>query len=267
MILPSDGWTTLSSDNEVLAFMKSCGLASASTSWTKNLIYSGFYSSHPTRCALVGHRGSSTAVIEVLGELHCIQVDHLKDMQRGNAASATPTQYVVLDIETTGFHKAEDSIIEIAAVRFRNGIEQESYSSLVKSGSALPLDIQALTGISPGMLADAPPIEKVIAAFIDFIGSDPLVGHNIKFFDIPFLRQKGLPFGFKIENDLIDTLPLAKKAYPELPSHSLGFLKDALSIHIPVSHRALPDVLATAALYQLCSDKLIVSSASSDGGA
>lgn len=266
MILPSDGWTKLSSDDEVLAFMKSCGLASSSTNWTKNLIYSGFYSAQPTRCALVGHTSTSTAVIEVSGALHCIHIDHLKDMQRGNSASAIPTQYVVLDIETTGFHKAEDGIIEIAAVRFRNGMELESFSSLVKSESMLPLDIQELTGISPDMLTDAPAIGDVLAAFMDFIGRDPLVGHNIKFFDIPFLRQKGLPLGFKIENDLIDTLPLAKKAYPELPYHSLGFLKEALSIHVPVSHRALPDVLATAALYQLCSDKLIVSSTPSDVG-
>lgn len=264
MILPSEGWTKLSTDDEVLAFMKGCGLAASSANRTKNLVYAGFYSSRPTRCTLVGHMGPSTVVIEVLGEKHCIHIDHLKEMQRGNAAAAMPTQYVVLDIETTGFNSVEDSIIEIAAVRFRNGAEVESFSSLVRAEVPLPLDIQDLTGITPDMLTDAPPIGDVLADFLTFIGADPLVGHNIKSFDLPFLRQKGLPFGLKIENDLIDTLPLAKKAYPKLPYHSLGYLKDSLAIKVPVSHRALPDVLATGALYQLCADRLMVSSLPAD---
>lgn len=258
MILPSTEWIRFSTDSEVLSFMKSHGLAAPSANWVKTLVYSGFYCDQPVRCSLVGHLPPSAAVIEVSGNLHCINIDHLKDMQRGNSVSATPTQYVVLDIETTGLSRSEDSIIEIAAIRLRNGMEVESFDSLVRPDSILPIGIQELTGISPDMLIDAPSIRDVLTAFVTFIGADPLVGHNIKSFDIPFLQQKGRALGLSIENDIIDTLQLARKAYPELPCHRLNFLKETLFIDISVSHRALPDVLATAELYKICADKLMV---------
>lgn len=257
MISPTGEWTRFSSEEETLTYMKACGLAAAGAAWLKDLTYLGFYTDGPVRCSLVGSAGPDAAVIELAGGLHCVNTDHLRDMQRGAAASSMPLQYVVLDIETTGFRKVEDSIIEIAAVRFRNGAEAGRYSALVKAEVPLPLDIQALTGITPDMLSGAPRIGEVLPGFLDFIGADPLVGHNLASFDLPFLQYKAQRLGLKILNSAIDTLPLARKAYPELPRHTLEFLKEALSIAVSTSHRALPDVLTTAALYQRCADRLL----------
>lgn len=264
MISPAGAWTRFSSEKDTLAYMKARGLAPAGAAWPKDMIYSGFYTGGPVRCRLVGSSGPDTAVIELAGGLHCINADHLKDMQRGASASSMPLQYVVLDIETTGFSKVEDSIIEIAAVRVRGGAETGRYDALVKAEVPLPLDIQALTGITPDMLSDAPHIREVLPGFLDFIGGDPLVGHNIASFDLPFLQYKAQRLGLKILNSAIDTLPLARKAYPELPRYTLAFLKEALDITVPISHRALPDVLATAELYKRCADRLLGAGQASD---
>lgn len=257
MISPSGAWTLFSSEEETLAYMKAGGLASAGAAWLKDLTYAGFYTSGPVRCQLVGSAEANTAVIELAGGLHCINADHLKEMQRGAAASSMPLHYVVLDIETTGFSKVEDSIIEIAAVRYRDGAEMGRYDALVKAEVPIPLDIQALTGITPDMLSDAPRIGEVLPGFIEFVGNDPLVGHNIASFDLPFLQYKAQRLGLRLLNGAIDTLPLARKAYPELPRYTLEFLKKVLGITVPVSHRALPDVLATRELYKRCADRLL----------
>lgn len=257
MISPIGDWTRFSSREETLFYMKAQGLAAPGAAWLKDLTYSGFYTDGPVRCSLAGFAGPDAAVIELAGGLHCVNVDHLRDMQRGAAASSMPIQYVVLDIETTGFSKAEDSIIEIAAVRFHGGVETARYGALIRADVPLPLDIQALTGITPDMLTDAPAIGEVLPDFLAFLGGDPLVGHNIASFDLPFLQHKAQRMGLKISNSAIDTLPLARRAYPELPRHTLEFLKEKLGIAAAVSHRALPDVLATAALYQRCADRLL----------
>ena len=120
----------------------------------------------------------------------------------------------------------------------------------------LPLDIQQLTGILPEDLADAPQAAEVIPKFAEFIGNSPLVAHNAPF-DMDFLKRYFSKAGLPLKNKVIDTLRISRKAFPALSSYKLCDLKETLNIKVEISHRALPDVLATNELYRRCAEALI----------
>lgn len=159
--------------------------------------------------------------------------------------------YVVFDLETTGFDCKKEKIIEIGAVRVRNGKVTETFSQLVQPGKRLSLEVQNLTGITEEMLADAPYIEEILDAFLKFLGEDVLLGHSLlgdyAFVKRAVVQQYGKAARF--DKTGLDTLKLARKYLPELPSKSLP----NLCIHYEITHkphRAVEDALATHQVYQ-----------------
>ncbi len=174
-------------------------------------------------------------------------------------SSAPPSEYVVLDIETTGFKRDEERIIEIAAIKFRNGEKVDEFCTLINPLRTLRTRIVNLTGITQLEVDAAPTIDRIKPDFLAFIGDLPLVGHNIKTFDAPFLRAQ---LDCEIRADrLIDTLELAKKVYPGKPQYKLEFLSKELDLGGSVSHRAMADLEATAQLYRLCVGQNVADSA------
>lgn len=166
-----------------------------------------------------------------------------------NSNPTAPDEYIVLDIETTGLDRYEDRIIEIAAIKVLNGDTVGKFQTLVNPQCDLPPFITKLTGIMQMEVDIAPTLDEIKPEFYSFIGLLPLVGHNIKAFDAPFIvAQMNQPFS----NELIDTLLLARKAFPGFPHHTLEFLNENLSLGSTTSHRAMADVETTAKLYQLC---------------
>ena len=161
----------------------------------------------------------------------------------------SPVQFVILDIETTGISTKSDKIIEIAAIKFANFQPVSEFVSLVNPQMALPDDISQLTGITQRELLDAPLWETVQPEFLDFIRDLPLIGHNIRCFDIPFLN---CAIGSELCNPVIDTLDYSRHVLPQLPSHKLSYLKSAFSINVEKSHRAMDDVRTTAHLLAIC---------------
>lgn len=159
------------------------------------------------------------------------------------------TSYIVLDIETTGFSRKDDRIIEIAADKYCNGKLVEKYHTYVNPGFPIYSYITQLTGITNATLKDAPKIQQVKKSFLSFIGSTTLVGHNIISFDLPFIREQ-LKVG--IDNAVIDTLKMAKEVFPGLPSYKLSFLDQALHLGCLEHHRAENDIVITNALYLAC---------------
>lgn len=157
--------------------------------------------------------------------------------------------YIVLDIETTGFSRQNDRIIEIAADKYCNGKVVEQFHTYVNPGFPVYPHITQLTGITNAMLKDAPKIQQVKKDFISFIGSDTLVGHNIISFDIPFINEQ---LKTEIRNEIIDTLRMAKEVFPGLPSYKLSFLDKALRLGGLEHHRASNDIIITNALYVAC---------------
>src|SRR4051795_8514163 len=91
------------------------------------------------------------------------------------------TTFVVFDLETTGTRPGPDGITEIGAVKVRGGEVLGEFATLVDPGMPVPPQIVALTGITGAMLHDAPPITRVLPAFLEFVGGAVLVAHNAPF--------------------------------------------------------------------------------------
>lgn len=254
MVQPKGDWIRFKDDAEKLNYMKKCGFVSKTTTAPKQLVYTGVFGNG--FCTLLGYVDEFAAVVSINDQLHCIMPEHLKEMQQGLVSLHLPEQYVVLDIETSGLSPKTNSIIEIAAVKYQSGIQVDTFESLVSTNDILPLDIQTLTGISLEELSEAPALDQVIPSFADFIKDLPLVAHNSSF-DLSFLRIAFSKCGFTLNNEEIDTLKLARKAFPCLTRHTLSALKEYLGIHVDTSHRALPDALATGELYIRCTEQLI----------
>jgi len=96
-------------------------------------------------------------------------------------------QYVVVDIETTGLHPMTSEIIEIGAVRYKNGKTAEEFHSFIKPREKLSEFTQKLTGITQDMLSEAPDVEEVLPKFVEFVSDSVFVAHNAAF-DYRFLR-------------------------------------------------------------------------------
>ena len=119
----------------------------------------------------------------------------------------------------------------------------------VKGVSKYPVSaVQQLTGITDEMVAREPTIETLLPLFLDFAGDLPLIAHNAPF-DCGFLFREAEALGLAIRNPVVDTLRLARKVFPRLPSYKLGYLTDYFCIAQEDAHRACCDAAATAKLY------------------
>src|SRR5262249_53704979 len=98
--------------------------------------------------------------------------------------------YVALDIETTDRDVDGNDIIEIAAIRVRDGIPGEHFHSLVKPGRPIAQDAERIHGITENEVVDAPNFVDIIDRFLEFIGEDMLVAHNGYNFDFPIINRK-----------------------------------------------------------------------------
>lgn len=156
--------------------------------------------------------------------------------------------YTVVDIETTGLSSRYHEIIEISALKVRNNIIVDKFSSLIKPSRSIPSIISELTGITNTMLFYAPKIEKVLPEFIEFAGDDVILGHNINF-DIKFIQENYLRyFNRYFTNDYADTCKLARK-YCNTPDHKLKTLAQYYNISTEGHHRALKDCEITFEVY------------------
>ena len=287
MIPPKDGWVRFETVDEKIQYLKTHKLMPGKSDAPKPLFYRGAYSDAYLPCDVVGRDGIMS-VISVNGGLHCIHPDMLADVQPskeertaiisdkagasiGGCSMAEPMKqpfcpnrpnasasdfvedYTVIDLETTGFgHSAE--IIEMAALRVRGGQITDTFQSLVQCRCCLPERITELTGISPLELAGAPTVEQILPAYIDFLGDDIIVGHNVSF-DADFLERACTDVLHRsFENEQVDTLELSR-AVLDLPSHKLCHVRDALSLPVRNAHRALADCLTTFDVYEALKTK------------
>ena len=157
-----------------------------------------------------------------------------------------PRTYVTLDLETTGLNPEKDAIIEVGAVKYRDGEPVDEFASLVNPGRPIPFEITMLTGLTDRDVAAAPRFDQVSAPLMRFVGQLPVVGHNVSF-DLGFMRSQGL----FTENEGLDTWELATILLPALPGYSLSALAQRFNIKSPSQHRALDDAKATGRLFGL----------------
>jgi ATP-dependent DNA helicase DinG len=160
--------------------------------------------------------------------------------------------YVALDLETTGLDPDRDTILEVGAVRFRTSFSngtvqaqvQETWSSTINPGRPIPIQVQHLTGITQEEVSRAPRFSQVLEPLRSFLGSHPLIGHNVSF-DLSFLDKHYLP----LDNLAVDTFEMASILMPHAARYSLSELGETLGLKHLGTHRALDDAQATRALF------------------
>lgn len=153
--------------------------------------------------------------------------------------------YTIVDTETSGLSPYNDDIIEIAALRVRDGKIVNEFSKLVKVPYALSDKVKKITGITDEMLSsDGENLTEALKCFTDFISTDIMVGHNVVF-DKGFINESYIKcFGKKFPNQTFDTLELCREAYPGV-SHKLEDMVTALKLESNTHHRALADCFHT----------------------
>ena len=181
---------------------------------------------------------------------------------KGESVLCLPRDYTVVDTETTGLSTESCCLIEVSALRVREGPVAAEFSTLIrppwrevqKNGQwqqgYVDDFIQGLTGITDEMLEGAPLPEEALPQVEDFLGRDLLLGHNVGF-DTAFLydsfqKYLGRPLG----NNSLDQLRLARKLLPQLPHHRLGDVAAALGVPYEGAHRALADCWITYGCYE-----------------
>lgn len=158
--------------------------------------------------------------------------------------------YVAFDLETTGLDAENDYIIEIGALKVRDGKVCERFIEFVKPPVSVSKRITEITGITNEMVQVARNTKDIIRDFVSFCGDDVLVGHNLMF-DYKFMKKYAVNFGYSFEKKGIDTLKIARKVHKDLESKSLGILCGHYHIVNQAAHRAYHDALATAKLYHM----------------
>ena len=167
-------------------------------------------------------------------------------------------EFVIVDVETTGWSPEEAGITEIGAVRMSGGQVRAEFSTLVNPGRAIPPDIVALTGITDEMVTAAPPQAAALASFLDFAEGAVLTAHNAPF-DVGFLAAAGAsaglpgPAGPVLDTVVLDTVALARRllatgglAADDVPNCKLSTLAGYFGAPPGPQHRALADARATA---------------------
>lgn len=160
------------------------------------------------------------------------------------------SDYVCFDLETTSKYPDSCDIIEIGAVKVRDGEIIETFSSLVRSPILIPRHITSLTGITIDENIQFPVSSEILPKFVEFIGNYTLIGHNIKTFDYPILKRHCSELGIHITNEIYDTLPLSRELLPDLRSHKLSDLCAYYGIENRSAHRALSDAEANHYIFQ-----------------
>ncbi len=165
------------------------------------------------------------------------------------------TEYVVLDIETTGLSFLTEKITELGAVKIKNGEIIGQFESFVNPERPIPDKIVEITHITDEMVKDAGTIEEVLPKFLEFLGDSVLVAHNASF-DIGFIRYNANKIGHELNNTYIDTLGLAKQLFPSYKKYKLGIIAENLGIKVEVAHRALDDVFTLVKVFNVMLEKL-----------
>lgn len=172
--------------------------------------------------------------------------------EKGKRIDKYVSEYVVFDLETTGTSYRYDEVIEISAIKVRDGQVLEEFSTLVNPQKPIPYGASAVNHITDDMVVDAPCFSQALMEFFEFVGDMILVGHNIQSFDMNFIYRDAEKFYGKIpDNDYIDTLRMARNVLPELSHHRLVDLSDYYGISTEGAHRALNDCRLNMQVFEL----------------
>ena len=179
-------------------------------------------------------------------EAYCVD-DINGGIVKGMSDDFLEDETVVFDLETTGLNPAVCEIIEIAAVKVKNGEITDSFHTYVKPVSSIPYEITQLTGIENDTVKDSPSINDVLGKFLDFCGERPMCAHNADF-DMSFISKACDKTGIERSFCSIDTVELSRALMPHLKKHRLNDLASEFGLSFN-HHRALDDTEVLAKIY------------------
>ncbi len=175
-------------------------------------------------------------------------VDDLQEIVTGERGQDFSAEFVVFDIETTGFSPVNNRIIEIGAVKVSGGEISDRFSSFVNPDVPIPFEIEKLTGINDSMVMGAPFIEEVLPEFLAFCKDAVLVAHNANF-DMSFIKENALRQNIRRQFTYVDTVGIARILLPHQAKHTLDAVAKTMGVSLENHHRAVDDAEATAEIF------------------
>ncbi len=175
-------------------------------------------------------------------------VDDLHEIATNDKGQDFRQDFVVFDIETTGFSPVENRIIEIGAVKVQDGWITDRFSVFVNPETPIPFEIEKLTGIRDEMVMDAEKIESVLPQFLAFSEGCVLVAHNAEF-DMSFIRENCDRQEIAHDFTYVDTMNMARVMLPAQSRHTLDAVAKTLGVSLLNHHRAVDDAEATAEIF------------------
>ena len=160
-----------------------------------------------------------------------------------------PARYAFVDLETTGTDASRDRITEIGVVWMDDGVRVAEWSALVNPGIAIPPEIQSLTGISNAMVREAPRFSAIAEELRERLRGYVFVAHNARF-DYGFLKAAFRELGHRFQADVLCTLRLSRRMFPQYDRHGLDALVARHRLGGEARHRALGDARLIADFFQ-----------------
>jgi DNA polymerase-3 subunit epsilon len=161
------------------------------------------------------------------------------------SVATLPREFVFVDLETTGGNAAYHRITEIGIIRVSDGVRVEEWSSLVNPECRIPASIEAFTGISNEMVADAPTFAELATTVAAKLAGATFVAHNARF-DYSFLRAEFRRTERRFSAAVLCTVKLSRRLFPEEPRHNLDALMQRHGLVCAARHRALGDARVLA---------------------
>ncbi|OON99067.1 MAG: PolC-type DNA polymerase III [Epulopiscium sp. Nele67-Bin004] len=175
-------------------------------------------------------------------------VDDLKHAVENDKGQSLDDEFVVFDIETTGFSPTTNKIIEIGAVKIVGGKVVDAYSTFVNPHCEIPKNIVELTKITDDYVKNAPSIETVLPEFLQFCEGVVMVAHNAEF-DMSFIYSNAKAIGLDVQKTVVDTVAIARTLLPDLGNAKLGNIAKKLGVSLENHHRAVDDAKATSDIF------------------
>lgn len=175
---------------------------------------------------------------------------------RKNSSSKDISNFIVLDVETTGLHCKNDNIVELSAIKFIDKKPVEFMSTLINPGRKIPIEATIINNINNEMVKDSPSINNVIDSFSNFIKGFNIVGYNLEF-DLKFLFINNLNL-FSEKRKYYDLLPICRKHISKnyIDNYKLSTVCEYYNIFREDAHRSTSDCLATGLLFIDIADEI-----------